>query len=269
MKYIIRSNARKKAKESGAVRYFTGLPCKYGHISERLTCNGICKECSRIIEARFRKTEKYKIVKKNKAKKYYIKHKEKVLGSQKDYARRNKDIIALRRKEYREKNSQKLKEYRQQWFANNKERVTKKLREKFLANPDIIRKKRNEYIRKKSDHIKKWRKEWLRKNRERLREKKRLSYQKNKSGYFARAVKRKAALLQRIPVWADFMLIDNIYKERQRISQETGIIHHVDHIIPLNGKNVSGLHVHNNLRVVPAEINLSKNAKLIEELVYA
>ena len=37
---------------------------------------------------------------------------------------------------------------------------------------------------------------------------------------------------------------------------------HVDHIIPLKGKNVCGLHVENNLRIIDGLSNMKKGNKL-------
>ncbi len=55
---------------------------------------------------------------------------------------------------------------------------------------------------------------------------------------------------QAMPVWADRKAIADMYREARRITRETGVLHVVDHIVPLRGKIVSGLHWHMNMQVI-------------------
>ncbi len=73
------------------------------------------------------------------------------------------------------------------------------------------------------------------------------------------AAMRKALLMRAAPRWRDRQAISRIYKEAKRLTRETGIAHHVDHIYPIKGSLCCGLHVHQNLRVLEAAENIAKS----------
>lgn len=66
--------------------------------------------------------------------------------------------------------------------------------------------------------------------------------------------RRQAAKLKRTPAWADWDKIRWVYDNAPPGFE-------VDHILPLQGKFVSGLHVHENLRVLPKLENRQKHNK--------
>ena len=97
-------------------------------------------------------------------------------------------------------------------------------------------------------------------------------YQKNNSDKIAHiSAKRRAAKLKATPLWltaADNILIENFYTRAKKLQEKTGIPYHVDHIVPLQGKNVCGLHVPWNLQVITAEENLKKSNNIEKEISY-
>ena len=79
------------------------------------------------------------------------------------------------------------------------------------------------------------------------------------------APKRRAAKANRTPTWLsceDFWMMREAYSLCALRSKITGVKHHVDHVVPLRGKSVCGLHVPWNLQVIPAFENLIKSNKL-------
>ena len=70
--------------------------------------------------------------------------------------------------------------------------------------------------------------------------------------------RRRAGKLKATPSWEDKRKTMWYYDESQRISQETGEVHHVDHMVPLKHWSVRGLHWHMNFDILPGAENMSK-----------
>lgn len=80
----------------------------------------------------------------------------------------------------------------------------------------------------------------------------------NPARHRAHSARRRARKLKATPKWEDKNKTLWYYDESQRISQETGEAHHVDHRVPLIHWSVRGLHWHGNFDVLPGAENSSK-----------
>lgn len=70
--------------------------------------------------------------------------------------------------------------------------------------------------------------------------------------------RRRAAKLKATPKWANTELMQKFYTEAAQLSAIQGISYHVDHIVPLRGRTVCGLHNHFNLQVLEGRENIRK-----------
>lgn len=106
-------------------------------------------------------------------------------------------------------------------------------------------------------------KAWKDANAEKVREAKRAWQKRNPEYGILQKHRRRVAR----PDWVDVRELATITRECRRISIETGIAHHVDHIVPLVGKTVCGLDVPWNLQIIPAEVNQRKSNKVPDDVI--
>ena len=130
------------------------------------------------------------------------------------------------------------------WHTANPEKTKKYNSEKYAKDPIGSMAKaaawRRAHPEKDAEYCERWRKKYPHKN-------------------VARVVRRKTAQLQRTPIWADHEWIEHAYFVAADMTAKMGEPFHVDHEIPLQGKNVSGLHVYENLQILPAKENIRKS----------
>ena len=80
-----------------------------------------------------------------------------------------------------------------------------------------------------------------------------------KAEQIMRVLRRQDRFKYATPSWANKDKIKEIYTQAQTLTRDTGIQHEVDHIIPLQGKLVSGLHVEDNLQILTRKENRAKH----------
>ena len=123
---------------------------------------------------------------------------------------------------------------------------------------------KKEYAITNHEHLMGLKKVSYERNKKHSLAQKRSYRQANKGAVNALVAKRKVHIKQATPSWVDseeLWFIKEVYLLAALRTKMFGFSWHVDHIVPLQGKLVSGLHVPENMRVIPAIENIKKKNK--------
>lgn len=151
------------------------------------------------------------------------------------------------------------------YYLKNKERVASKSKENYAKNKSLyIERAKRRYANKKDIILLALKVQYKNaplenKTLKVLRAK--IFDKNNPHKAAARCALRRARILQATPKWVDsteLKKIQSVYLEAKNLSVSTGEKYHVDHVIPLKGRKVCGLHVYANLKAIPAKINVRK-----------
>lgn len=153
------------------------------------------------------------------------------------------------------------KAYQKAYAQRNREKAYQKVKEWRAANPEKWAEQNKRYAERYPEKTVKRTQEWRKRHPERAAESSRKTRQKHAARVLANKAKYRAVKLQATPNWLNkghWFEISCVYLYRDALKR-VGFDYHVDHIVPLQGKTVSGLHVPENLQVIPAKQNRLKN----------
>ena len=126
------------------------------------------------------------------------------------------------------------------------------------ADPEKNRRQVYEWNTKNIERRREIAREHYYKNTEKIKSRGAKWQKENPERVAAKAMAYEAAKLKAIPLWANLAKIAQIYKDAVKLANKNGIDYHVDHVVPLRGKTVCGLHCEANLTILEASKNRSK-----------
>ena len=166
---------------------------------------------------------------------YYAKHAEAKKAARKRYYEENKTSCNAASKRYADEHREELNEYARQYYADNRDQLVADKAEYRKENPEKILEANRKWREANPDLLKA---NWARRR------------------HLARARMKAMCELTKLVTEEAVMLCRERY-------EETGIKWHLDHMLPLRSKTVSGLHVWNNLQVIPEKMNTEKHNSLM------
>jgi 5-methylcytosine-specific restriction endonuclease McrA len=158
------------------------------------------------------------------------------------------------------------KAYQKAYAQRNREKAYEKIKEWRAANPEKWAEQSKRYAKKYPEKSVARTQAWKARNPEKAVEVDKRTRQKNSARVTANGAKYRAFKLQATPAWlnkAHWFEMSCVYVYRDAL-KKSGLNYQVDHIVPLRGKNVSGLHVPENLQVILATQNRLKNNRYAE-----
>ena len=147
------------------------------------------------------------------------------------------------------------------WEITNKEKLRIKQRAYKQANKEKLSASNKHYRDKTSETRLAYNAEYYKQHLEYCKAYRKEYKQLNKGCINNINARRRAEVIKRTPMWlteVEKQYIKALYILADLQTKLTGIKWHVDHIVPLQGKIVSGLHIPKNMRVIPAIDNMKK-----------
>jgi hypothetical protein len=227
-------------------------------------------------------TEEVKARARESARAYYYANKERCLERGRAWRAANKEKVKVLNAAYHAKYRERENARSRAWKEENREGMNARRRTVYAANIKQERayarsRKKTRYAKNpqkyrnlaRLDRAKPGAKEranaisklWAERNRDRVKATHQRWYQRNLEHARLQLRIATAKRRRRYVSWANVEAIAVLYAEAALLTLTTGRNHEVDHIIPLKGRVVSGLHVENNLRIIERSENARKSNK--------